>query len=910
MSLCVLDRTPGGVGAAARRLWVVVLVVTGLASALASCAEVTGGFADAGGPCSFDFDCEPGLACRSGFCALPSVVGSDAGPMSSDGGARDGGLGDGGVLADGGGGESDAGPDGGLGNGFGATCRSNADCKSGICIQSSSQGSICSKFCTEDCPPDYGCKVIQIGPSRTAAVCYPGADLYCVQCTNDSCAGPGDRCTQIGGARFCTRDCTASGTCPGGFECVDVTVGPDGGAIAPPRAGDGGVSASDGGAASSDGGPASSDGGPASSDGGPASSDGGQSLADGGQSLADAGATAAGARQCVPVSRLCPGCIDADGDGYGLGADCLGPDCNDNNRAIHPGATEACNGLDDNCDGQVDEGFDLSSDSQNCGACNIRCDSAGGFTCCNGTCVKPTTDPLNCGGCGLPTTGEHICRAGETCCGGGCVNTDTSIDNCGACTTQARPRACLQDGSQLCCAGTCRDIRSDDANCGGCADSTTGANLCRVVFGERCCTGVCRNILAESANCGGCGGAPRTCAAGTEACCNGACTSTIDNDTACGACGNNCTVVPGGNCCGVACFNKLNDKDHCGDACITCTGQQPACCDAACSDLKQDTRNCGACGRTCGVGESCCGGTCKALQQDNNNCGACGRTCGTGQTCCDGQCKNLDSDPNGCGTTCATRRTCTSPSATCCGGACVNTQTDSGNCGRCGGTCSVAGGSKCCAGTCKNVQNGDVNNCGDCGAICALPNTASHTCTTGSCRVATCTGGWSNVDGQQPNGCECPKGGYEPNNSASQAIDLGTLPDSGSSRSVQTRIVPWSAAEGFDVEWFKFSATDTLLGSFGVTITVSGLSGNDYRLTVYRGSPPGNGSSYSCGFLCFGSCSYPASKQARSSGAGSVSISMGEGSLCSDDGGTFWVSIEQMSGAAVCADFTLTVTNG
>jgi hypothetical protein len=55
-------------------------------------------------------------------------------------------------------------------------------------------------------------------------------------------------------------------------------------------------------------------------------------------------------------------CNDPDGDGYGSpgSGDCsngAANDCNNNNPNIHPGATERCNGVDDNCNSQTDEGF-------------------------------------------------------------------------------------------------------------------------------------------------------------------------------------------------------------------------------------------------------------------------------------------------------------------------------------------------------------------------------------------------------------------------------------------------------------------------------------------------------------------------------------------------------------------------
>jgi len=63
--------------------------------------------------------------------------------------------------------------------------------------------------------------------------------------------------------------------------------------------------------------------------------------------------------------------IDGDGDGYGtgssvplcygattpLGYSTVGGDCKDDNSAINPAATELCDGLDNNCNGSIDEGF-------------------------------------------------------------------------------------------------------------------------------------------------------------------------------------------------------------------------------------------------------------------------------------------------------------------------------------------------------------------------------------------------------------------------------------------------------------------------------------------------------------------------------------------------------------------------
>ncbi|MFN7142260.1 MAG: MopE-related protein, partial [Myxococcota bacterium] len=63
-------------------------------------------------------------------------------------------------------------------------------------------------------------------------------------------------------------------------------------------------------------------------------------------------------------------CGDFDGDGWTTNAG----DCDDEDAAIHPGATELCDAIDNDCQGGVDEGFDVDGDDYR--TCDGDCDDA------------------------------------------------------------------------------------------------------------------------------------------------------------------------------------------------------------------------------------------------------------------------------------------------------------------------------------------------------------------------------------------------------------------------------------------------------------------------------------------------------------------------------------------------------
>lgn len=126
---------------------------------------------------------------------------------------------------------------------------------------------------------------------------------------------------------------------------------------------------------------------------------------------------------------------DNDGDGYGNAAvsqsSCTQPsgyvnqagDCNDNASSINPLAIELCNGIDDDCDTSIDEGFDIDNDGYT--TCDGDCNDGnalvypGAFELCNGVDEDCDTQV---------DEGYDNDNDGFTVCAGDCDDNDSAVN--------------------------------------------------------------------------------------------------------------------------------------------------------------------------------------------------------------------------------------------------------------------------------------------------------------------------------------------------------------------------------------------------------------------------------------------------------------------------------------------------
>jgi hypothetical protein len=189
----------------------------------------------------------------------------------------------------------------------------------------------------------------------------------------------------------------------------------------------------------------------------------------------------------------CNYCEDKDGDGHGIvgGAtkldcapsagfgDCNG-DCNDASATIHPGAVEVCDGHDNNCNGNVDEGVRMS-----CGVGWCRRYAVG----CSAVCTPgdPMPESCNyfdddCDGVIDNGTDAQLCGgAGLTCVLGRCMPGTSAGGTSGGGPGATGGQGAGAGGAAAGTAGTGVSVRMENSSCSTAPVgpiSDLGATLC------------------------------------------------------------------------------------------------------------------------------------------------------------------------------------------------------------------------------------------------------------------------------------------------------------------------------------------------------------------------------------------------------------------------------------------------
>ncbi len=116
--------------------------------------------------------------------------------------------------------------------GFFCPCVSDGDCTWGYCVEY--RGShVCTESCDVygECPIDWACKIVVLGPNELY-MCMPSSYYLCRPCKDSTdCKTAlgrwpeGNGCIDRGSeGNFCGTECYEGTVCPNGYECAEVTL--------------------------------------------------------------------------------------------------------------------------------------------------------------------------------------------------------------------------------------------------------------------------------------------------------------------------------------------------------------------------------------------------------------------------------------------------------------------------------------------------------------------------------------------------------------------------------------------------------------------------------------------------------------------------------------------------------------
>jgi hypothetical protein len=339
-----------------------------------------------------------------------------------------------------------------------------------------------------------------------------------------------------------------------------------------------------------------------------------------------------------------------------------------------PGArpAEKCDGLDNDCNGTVDDG-NLCPSPQNgsatCGGsagCQSRCNA--NFRECGGVCAACPSVPNGTVACQGTSCVMNGCNGGYRNCGGRCV-TCPSVSNgqvgCDgeSCVLTTCNGGFYRDGN------TCRACgATDPAHCGSSCRQCAGDQDCRQGACVARCTAGCQNDVETT-----CSGGNPTMKNCPNGCASGKCRP-------CPAC-NNTARCSGGD---------LITGETCNASRGVCEPQTQSCNGNGCNP---GTNKCNQCNDNgdCPTCQECLGGSCQPMAEDERCRDPAGGAC---VVCMNGQCRPENN------------KGCQSGSGVCTGGTCK--------------VCGARGGACCPPGIYDNRCGGGTGSCEGC--VCGADN--------------------------------------------------------------------------------------------------------------------------------------------------------------------------------------------